>query len=58
MFWGLACGVPSKYHLLNVDLSRRARPLFHVRPRASLVEFFILRDFYWKEMRLTPSTPS
>ena len=58
MLRGLACGVPLNSHLLNVASLRRAHPLFHVRPRESLVDSFGLRGSYWKDMGLTPSTLS
>ena len=52
----LAWGVPSNSHLLNISRLSRACPLFHDRPRASLMESFDLREFYWKDMVLTPPT--
>ena len=38
MFLGLACGVPSNFHLLTVAQFISACPLFHVRPRESLAD--------------------
>ena len=43
-FFGLACGVPSRSHLLKVARSRSACPLFQDRPRESLVESLVRRE--------------
>ena len=58
IFRGLACGVLSTPHLLKVARSRRARPLFRVSTRESLVGSLVQREFVWNDMGLTPSTPS
>ena len=44
MFQVLACGVPSRSHLLKVAWSRNARPLFRVSPRDSLLESLVQRE--------------
>ena len=44
MFQGLACGVPSRSHLLKVSKSRSALQLFQVSPRDSLVEFLVRKE--------------
>ena len=44
IFFGLACGVPSRSHLLKVARSRSACPLFQDRPRESLVESLVRRE--------------
>ena len=54
----LAWVVPSKSNLLNVARSRRDHPLFHDRPRDSLLGYLDRGKFDCKEMGLAPSTPS
>ena len=58
MLLGLSWGVPSNSHLLKVARSSRDRPLFHDRPRYSLLESLDRGKFDWKNMGLAPSNPS
>ena len=56
MFQGLAILVPSLSHLLKISLASRDRPLFHDKPRVSLVGYFYLIPFMYSEIGVLTST--